>query len=101
MRRTEESHIDYDEITRSTELMRNLAVMVNEAKRKEEEFTKMFQIQKEVENCPVSQIIHLFIIFNVVFNIITVKVMLNSFWMTQIKKNKKTPKKQNKPKQKT
>ena len=49
---TSTEHPDSTYITRALEEMQKLAKTVNDAKRKEEDMTKTFMIQKTVENCP-------------------------------------------------
>ena len=53
LRHTDSDHADYPDLEQSCQLMKDLASKINEVKRKEETFTKLFEIQKEVENCPV------------------------------------------------
>jgi len=53
LKNTETTHPDYSNIVQALDMVRRLSAEVNEAKRKEESMTKLFQIQKEVENCPV------------------------------------------------
>lgn len=53
LKNTETTHPDYGNIVQALDMVRRLSAEVNEAKRKEESMTKLFQIQKEVENCPV------------------------------------------------
>jgi hypothetical protein len=53
VKHTEPTHADYRPLQEALEVLRRLSADVNEAKRKEESMTKLFQIQKEVENCPV------------------------------------------------
>lgn len=54
LKHTESDHADYQSLEISCKLMKDLASKINEVKRKEETFTKLFEIQKEVESCPVS-----------------------------------------------
>ena len=53
LKHTEPTHSDYRNLQDALDVIRKLSADVNEAKRKEESMTKLFQIQKEVENCSV------------------------------------------------
>ena len=53
IKHTEPTHPDLQNLQAALEVIRKLSADVNEAKRKEESMTKLFQIQKEVENCSV------------------------------------------------
>ena len=52
VKHTEPSHPDSEALSAALTNMRKLSFDVNEAKRREESMTKMFQIQKSIENCP-------------------------------------------------
>jgi len=52
LKHSDVDHVDYSDLQLSCEMMKTLVLKINEAKRKEEQFTRLFQIQKEVENCP-------------------------------------------------
>ena len=57
VRHTEESHPDYQNLQAALVVIRKLSADVNEAKGKEESMTKRFEIQKEIENCPVRPVL--------------------------------------------
>jgi len=54
IKNTEPETPEYPSLETAMHTMKDLALKVNEVKRKEETFTKLFEIQKEVQDCPVS-----------------------------------------------